>query len=267
MHALAEAFKLSRCEQCWITVAAVVPPYEGDLGMTAFGNVARSLRQPYERAIAAAQKMASEQKVLVKTVLEFGEPFERIADLAEGENCDVIIMGRSGRRSLQHSVIGSVTSRVIGYSQRDVLVIPPNSALAWRSLLIATDKSRFSRIAERKAIEFSRAYQAVLHALVAVDLPDELYGDAVDLVERLVNQAKQYLDQMKITDEAHGVTIVPAVREGVAAEVLLDYARAQQIDLIVLGSHGRSGLHRLLMGSVTESVIRSSPLPVLVVKT
>jgi len=266
MHALEEAFKLSRCEQCWITVVTVVPTYEGDLGMTAFGNVARSLREPYEKALAEAERRAAEQKIMVKTICEYGEPFERIVDLAEAENCDVIVMGRSGKRSLQQAFIGSVTSRVIGYGQKDVLVVPPDGVIGWSAILVATDGSGFSKVAESKAIEFTRAYQSALHAILVVDLPPELYGEAFDVVERLVHEAKDYLARVRISGEKSGVFLETAVREGDAAEVILGYAREKLIDAIVLGSHGRSGLRRLLMGSVAERVIRLSALPVLVVK-
>jgi len=51
--------------------------------------------------------------MLIKTVCEEGEPFERIIDLADAENCDVIIMGRTGRNNLERALVGSVTARVI----------------------------------------------------------------------------------------------------------------------------------------------------------
>jgi len=267
MHALEEAFKLARCEQCWITVVSVVPAYEGDLGMTAFGNVVEAFRAPYEKALAEAARRASGQKVLVKPVCEHGEPFERIVDLAEAENCDLIVMGRSGRRNFQRAVIGSVTARVIGYGQKDVLVVPPQASIGWSNLLIATDGSRFSKIAERKAIEFAQAYGAELHAIMSVDLPAEFYGEAFEVVERLVQEAKNYLLQVRDLAERSGVSVKTAVREGIAADVILAYAEEKKIDTVVVGSHGRSGLRRLLMGSVAESVIRASAIPVLVVKS
>jgi nucleotide-binding universal stress UspA family protein len=63
-----------------------------------------------------------------------------------------------------------------------------------------------------------------------------------------------------------GLTIVRSVVDGTAAEKIADYARQFQIDLIVMGTHGRSGLSHLLMGSVAESVLRNAPCPVLTIR-
>ncbi|HMK44927.1 MAG TPA: universal stress protein [Dissulfurispiraceae bacterium] len=266
IHALEESFRLARCEQCWITAVSVVPTYEGDLDMTAFGNVAKALREPCEKALREATACAQRHKALVKTVCEQGEPFERIADLAEAENCDVIVMGRSGKGNFQQAVIGSVTARVIGYSQKDVLVVPPAATLGWNAILVATDGSRFSKVAEAKAIDFAKAYGARLHIIMAVDLPDELYGEAFDVVEKMIQEAKVYLERVRAAAEQKGVATEVAVREGHTSDTIIAYAQERNIETLVLGSHGRTGLRRLLMGSVAENVIRTSRWPVLVVK-
>lgn len=266
MHALEEAFKLARCEQCWLTVVSVVPTYEGDLDMTAFGNVAKALSEPCQRALGEAQKRASERKMLIKTVCEQGEPFERISDLAEAENCDVIVVGRSTKSNMKQAAIGSVTARVIGYGQKDVLVVPPAAHIGWSSILLATDGSRFSKVAEKKALALAKAYGATLHVMMAVDLPAEFYGEAFDVVERLIHEAKSYLAQVRTRAVSSGVQVEVAVREGRTTDVLLTYAQERNIDILILGSHGRTGLRRLLMGSVAENIIKMSYFPVLVVK-
>lgn len=265
-HALKESFKLATNEKSWITVVSVVPPYQGDLDMTGVGDVMVLMRRPAEDALAAASKMAEEDRALIKTVLEEGETYERVLDLADAENCDLIIMGRRGLRQFERALVGSVTARVIGYSQRDVLVVPRDANVGWEKVLVATDGSRHSAIAVDHAINFAKAYGGTLNILSVVDMPDELYGEAPGLVEDLVSKAKGYVETAATQAKAAGVTTETFVREAEAYQAIIALATEQKVNTIILGSHGRTGLRRLLMGSVTEKVIGHATCPVLVVK-
>src|SRR5450830_110788 len=97
-HALKESFNLAVDEKSWITVVAVVPYYQGDLDMTGVGDLLAAMRKPAEDALTSAKKIAEEERALIKTVLEEGETYERILDVADAENSDLIIMGRRGLR-------------------------------------------------------------------------------------------------------------------------------------------------------------------------
>ncbi|MBA4372341.1 MAG: hypothetical protein C0402_05715 [Thermodesulfovibrio sp.] len=267
IHALRESFKLATNEKSWITVVAVAPPYQGDLDMVGVGNLLSSMRKPSDDALATAKQLAAGDRVLIKTVLEEGETHERILDLADAENCDLIIMGRRGLKRFERTLVGSATARVIGYSQRDVLVVPLESTVGWKKVLVATDGSRHSSIAVDHAINFARSYGGELNILSVVDMPDELYGEAPGLVEELVAKAQTYVNNARLKAEAEGVKAETFVREAEAFRAIVDIADEKKVDTIVLGSHGRTGLRRLLMGSVTEKVIGHAPCPVLVVKT
>ena len=85
--------------------------------------------------------LAETERVPLKTVLEEGEAWERITNLAEDEHCDLIVMGRRGLRRLERMMMGSVTARVIGHANRDVLVVPQGTALSFKRILVATDGS------------------------------------------------------------------------------------------------------------------------------
>src|SRR3990172_8432533 len=127
LHALRESFKLAAKEKSWITVASVVPPYEGDLDLVGIGYVQHAMRHPCEKALSEAARIAEAEGALIKTVCEEGVPHERIIDLAEAENCELIVMGKRGLSKVERMLVGSVTARVIGYGQKDVLVIPLNT--------------------------------------------------------------------------------------------------------------------------------------------
>lgn len=266
LHALEESFKLAQNEGSWITVVSVIPPYTGDLDLVAVGNIMASMRRPCDEALKKAQELADKHKVLIKTVCEEGEPYERIIDLAQAENCDLIVMGRRGLRRLERVLVGSVTARVIGYSPIDVLVIPRDTTVGFKKVLIATDGSRFSNVAEKKAIDFAKSYGGELTIISVVDVPPEFYAESPKTVDELINKAKSYVDAVKRDAELSGVRVETVVKEGEAYRVITDTAKEIGADVIVMGSHGRTGLKRLLMGSVTEKVIGHTPCPVLVVK-
>jgi len=267
LHALEESFKLAHNEGSWITVVSVIPPYTGDLDLVAVGGVMAAMRRPCEEALRKALELAEKQRALIKTVCEEGEPHERIIDLAQAENCDLIVIGRRGLRRLERVLVGSVTARVIGYSPIDVLVVTRDTNVGFKKVLIATDGSRYSELAKKRAIDFAGSYGGELVAVSAVDVPSELYAESPKTVEELVKKARSYVEAIKNEAGQTGIKTEVIVREGEAYRVITDTARETGANIIVMGSHGRTGLKRLLMGSVTEKVIGHTPCPVLVVKS
>jgi nucleotide-binding universal stress UspA family protein len=266
-NALLQAFRFALDEKCWITVTSVVPPYDGEIETIGIKDIRAVLRKPCEDALKDAQKYAEQERALVKTVCEEGEDHERIVDLAEAENCDLIIMGRRGLRPVEHMLVGRVTARVIGHSQRDVLVVPNGTTVGWNRIVFATDGSKFSAIAAERAIAFAKSYGGDMLVLSVVDVPSEFYAEAPQAVDDLVRQAKGYVAAVKAQAEAAGVKTETFVGEADAYQAVNKLAQDQHADMIIIGSHGRTGLRRLLMGSVAESVIGHAPCPVLVVKS
>jgi nucleotide-binding universal stress UspA family protein len=265
-NALHQAFKLANDEKCWITVTSVVPPYEGEIELVGVKDIRAALRKPCDEALAEVEKIAKTERMLVKTVCEEGEVHERIVDLADAENCDVIVMGRRGLRRIERALIGSVTARVIGHTQRDVLVVPLGTVVGWKKIVFATDGSKHSVKAAERAIQFAKSYGGELRVISVVDVPTEFYAEAPQAVDDLVRKAKGYVADVKKQAEAEGVKAETFVGEAEADEAITNLAKEQNADMIIIGSHGRTGLRRLLMGSVAEKVIGYAPCPVLVVK-
>ena len=141
-----------------------------------------------------------------------------------------------------------------------------------KKILVATDFSETSDEAVRHAQELATALRASLHLLhvVSADLgpgAPELWGVySDDLLKRLEAKAKTEMDQLCATLTRDGVVPHAATRLGGEADTINDYAREQEIDLIVIGTHGRGGVEHLLLGSVAEKVVRGAPCPVLVVR-
>ncbi|HWR89540.1 MAG TPA: universal stress protein, partial [Dissulfurispiraceae bacterium] len=265
-HALRESFKFAGCEECWITVTSVAPSYEGDLAFVGMVNVRDAMRQPTEKALSDAREAALSAGAMIKTVYEEGEPYERIVDLAEAENCDLIVTGRTGKGGIKKTLIGSVAARVIGYSRTDVLVVPPEAEIGWSKILFATDGSKFSEEAEAKAIDFAKSYGSQLKVIRVVDVPAEFYAESPNTLETMIEKARMGVVKIKRRAESEGVDTETFIGQGESPDIILNFAKEMEIGTIILGSHGRTGLRRLLMGSVAEKVIGYAPCPVLIAR-
>jgi nucleotide-binding universal stress UspA family protein len=135
-----------------------------------------------------------------------------------------------------------------------------------KTLLHPTDFSEAAEHALRMAVGLARDYHARLILMHAVE-PPVYYGElGVSFVptEEYRETAQERVDALVGSDPK--VTIESVVTEGIASAEILRVATDRHCDLIVLGSHGRTGIGRVLMGSVAEEVARRSPCPVLIVR-
>ena len=266
MHALREFLKFSKTENFSITVVSVIPAYEGDLASMWTDNITSSMKKACDVSLAEALKIAVEEGVPIETICEEGEIYERIIELADAENYDLIVMGKKGMSLIEKAFVGSVTSRVIGYSRQDVLVIPYGAKVSWKNILIATDGSLYGEAAARKAIEIAARYHSEIKALSVVDVTVEFMLRANEVYESLVAKAKEFTNGIKEKASAAGVKAETLVRDGEVYKVIIDTAKEHQTDMIVMGSLGRTGIKRLLMGSTAERVLGHATFPVLIVK-
>jgi len=134
------------------------------------------------------------------------------------------------------------------------------------SILLPTDFTSLSDLALGLACAMARDYGARLMVLNVVPPPVVAYGEGVippDPVNR-IKECDECLRNLKIPD--NNVRAERRLEEGDPATSIVDVARDEHVDLIVMGTHGRTGLDRLFMGSVAEQVIRKAPCPVLVTK-
>ncbi|MEW6502001.1 MAG: universal stress protein [Thermodesulfobacteriota bacterium] len=263
-NALTEACRLAKADKSWIKVLAVLPTYEGDLELIGVSRIGETISGPGQTLLSEARAIADAADVQALTNMAQGEPYERIVHVAEDENCDLIVMGRRGLTHLDRGLMGSVTARVIGHTPKDVLVVPATAAIDWRHVLLATDGSACSESAVAKAIGIARERNVRLTAASVAYTNDEISALAPEAVNALIRHAKGLLQEIQQQAAAEGVSLETAVREGEPAEAILALAAEIDASLIVMSSHGRKGLSRLLMGSVTEHVIGLGCCPVLV---
>ena len=145
--------------------------------------------------------------------------------------------------------------------------------IAIKNILVATDFGEAADSALSYGRELAGRFGATLHVLNVVEnfyvttFGAETYAAFVPEMQReLENAARKRLDEALIDSDGSGPATRPAVMtSGSAAYAIVDYARENNIDLIVMGTHGRRGFDRLLLGSVTEGVMRKASCPVLTV--
>ncbi|MBY0493399.1 MAG: universal stress protein [Cyanobacteria bacterium] len=141
-----------------------------------------------------------------------------------------------------------------------------------KRILVATDFSEPSANALAYGRDLARAYNATLHVLHVTDNMMLRYapevGFAVPEMQRDLDRAARCeLDQLISADNIRDLRVVPALESATnAAAAIVAYAKAQLIDVIVVGTHGRGAMKQLLMGSVAERVVRTAPCPVLAVR-
>jgi len=183
------------------------------------------------------------------------EPFQYIVDEAAKNNVEMIIMGRRGRIGLKRLMTGSVTARVIGYAPCKVLVVPKAAKVTYKNILVATDGSKYSEAASREAISIAKRTGSDLIVLSVATKDENLPA------------AKRSVNEVKKIAEKEGIRIEVLTTKGMPYEVIVKTAKEKDAGVIVVGSYGRTGIKRLLMGSVTARVIGHAECPVLVVKS
>ena len=252
--AIRVAIDLARRNKARLFIAGVAV-YNPEYATSVPGLEQAALDQAH-RSVAGAVEAASgvDHEVVIT---EAEEPWRGIVDAAEEYRADVIVMGRRGKRGLARGMVGDATARVIGHAPCSVLVAPRGARAYEHGFLVATDGSRFGDAAAWSAGHLARGAGLPLSVISAV-LPSHN--------ERRRREAVAAVDRVKLGLADQDILVTGVVAEGRPEQVILDQARHAGADLIVVGTHGRSGLDRLLMGSIAERVIGFSDVPVLAVK-
>jgi nucleotide-binding universal stress UspA family protein len=224
--------------------------------------------------LETVKEKAAKENVTCETIVRQGEDSYRyVVEEAEKKNVEMIVMGRRGRTGLKRLMMGSVTAKVIGHSPCNVLVVPRASRVDLKNILVATDGSRHSDAAAIEAVGIARRSGSKLTVISVVPSEAASPFDIVhsEMQRDMITEKEQKTAECNIRNirdiaEKEGIAFEGLVREGKPYEAIIAAAGEKNIDLIVVGSHGRTGFEKLLMGSVTERVIGLSPCAILVVK-
>lgn len=146
----------------------------------------------------------------------------------------------------------------------------------YEHILVPTDGSETAEQAVEQAVDVASKYGATIHALYVIDVDATSYSLGTEQVDRIRQGHLDEMPEVKAdADEAtgyvadaaaeRGVTVEEHVTTGEPTRAIRKFIDENDIDLVVMGSHGRSGLSRVILGSVAEKVLRRTRLPVLVV--
>jgi Universal stress protein UspA and related nucleotide-binding proteins len=141
----------------------------------------------------------------------------------------------------------------------------------FKRIMIATDGSENAEKAVSYGISFAKTIDAEVYALYVISTQQAVTtrtvkGWSKDFEEYLENKGKTAIADVEKLGQEAGVKIKPVLLKGIPAEKILEFAEENNIDLIVVGTHGLTGIKRFLIGSVAENVVRHSKIPVMVVR-
>lgn len=209
----------------------------------------------------------------LRTAVQEGQPVRTILDYAADHDVDFVAMGTQGRTGVDRYVAGSVAEGVVRQARVPVLTVRAtdrsDTAGEYADVLLPTDGSDYAARAVDPAIAVAERFDARVHVLHVVDVADVAtdadYTPPVELMERLEAEGRDVTEEVADRVREAGLEAVTHVQEGFPAADLLDYAEEQAVDLIAMGTAGKTGLNRFLLGSTTERVIRHASIPVLAV--
>ena len=219
------------------------------------------LRERLEQQI---QRVAPEGFDRALGYLEEGLPHRVLARLAHKIEPGLIVVGAIETHSRLLRALGSTADRVVRQAHCPVLVVRPGSAFPPARILAPVDLSETAGGTLRWALELlSQAglHAAALEALFVLGPAEASIHFSPEQISYLAREELKHFADREIA----GVHIERQVRSGMPWEQILQEAREIKADLLVLGTHGRSGLERLLLGSVTADVLREAACSVLVV--
>jgi len=206
-----------------------------------------------------------------RTAIRSGRPYRQILEYADTEDIDLIVMPTHGRTGLERLLLGSVTARVIRLADVPVLTACPDAELRYpyRRVLVPTDGSRCASAALDVAVGLASVADVPLTALSVVEgsrndanvrssvSRDRIDERAHDAVETAADVAREASVSDVSTAVVHGSSVHNEIEAHVAEN---------PIDLVVVGTHGRTGIDRYLFGGVTEKLVRTADVPVLTVR-
>lgn len=236
------------------------------------GNILDTLEEDGKQIVQQAAEQLSGRNLSVYTDVLQGIPDEMILEYADHQEADLIVMPTHGRTGVERTLLGSVAERVIRHSNSPVLTLRPDdfdATYPYESVLVPTDGSSCAQAALTTGIELVNTHEADLHLLTVLDT--EVFGlvkRSEEQVTELESEANDILTDSADQAATAGISdVTTAVQKGSSVHrEIISYVNRAEIDLIVLGTHGRDGIDRYVFGSVAEKLARMSPVPVMTVR-
>ena len=255
---------------------------------TTTGYVAdRSVSQVAEHAeslarteLTAIVTLLRSQRINTEVEVAFGDAADKIVEVARNKGCDLIAMSTHGRNIVSRAILGSVTDKVIRTAHVPTLTITPEKAKQyWKygvkisKILVPLDGSTSAEtvlpyvenLARRLSLEIILIEAVKIFNVYTPYSGAKLYNGDDHIAAEVEDDAEDYLNGVATRLRNKGLGVRCQVVRGPPGATIIEAAQAMPDNLIAMTTHGRSGFRRLMLGSVTEAVIRSSGDPVVVV--
>ena len=232
-------------------------------------------RQAAEKIQDQAKKWAEQYDLELETKTTVGVPHKQILEYVVDHEIDHVVMGSHGRSPITQPFVGHVTEAIARRAPVSLSIVPEQAGdieareLPGRILVPVDDSDQATA-----ALEFalSRFPEAPITALHVVESPVDYSREDIEgtYVERQLEPLEKRADELLASAEeratAHDREIRTATTHGKPGQSVIEYSSENEFDQIVMGSHGRSGISRILLGSVAEAVAQQSLVPVTIVR-
>lgn len=250
----------------------------------------RAYTQSAQAAFARLTTQYCDGLSVATTIIE-GRASISVLQYLDTHPTQLIVMGTHGRPWYQRVVIGSTAETILRSAPCPTLIVrnveKADVLPRLKTMLLPTDFSESGMVSEEWALQLAENKEVILLHAVENPLLDVYDPDHAEIdLRRIMEESREHPPRsaQPFWDHAHHVAhaklatlrqqflsmraqVEVMVREGPAAEDILHTAERRQVDLIIMSTHGRSGVRRLLLGSVAEKIIRAAPCPVLAVRS
>lgn len=246
------------------------------------GNALATMEKPdaaMKAYLDSAVSMLSGVDVKATTATATGDAAEAILHYASTYDCDLIAMSTRGRSALRRGLMGSVTDAVVRASTVPVLAVGPNSVDgkdldgAIRSIAVPLDGSEMAETILPHVENLASLLSLEVVLLRVVRMVPWAYGahervplDTTEIEEALEEEARDYLRLIEDRFKAKGIACRSEIMHGVPWDKIVSFSGKTDDMMVAISTHGRSGITRLVLGSVADMLIRSLGTPVLVVR-
>lgn len=237
-------------------------------------SIRAKIRTNADDRATALREAALDRGLKATAAVREGIPAKEIVEYADEQRIDAIAIGTSGRGGAARAVVGSVADKVVRTASVPVLTIAPNAAdsdRAFDPILLPTDGSEAAAAAAAVGLGLAEGLDATVHLLSVVEtdrskLLSSLSSEDPSASETLFRNTTDTAESVADTARDRGLDVAISVEEGDPAGTIVEYVDAESIGLVAMGTAGRGGFGRALLGSVADEVVRTASAPVLTVR-
>ena len=237
-------------------------------------DMLRDLPERLRAQLESTAERLRPEHAKITTSLREGVVHSKIIERAAEIHADLIVIGTHGHTGLTHVLLGSVAERVVRMAPCPVLTVGPSPRSAGKArakIVCPVDFSGPSSAALDYAVELARTTDADLHIvhvipLLAYAVASKEPVDDPGFEARIRKDVKDRLQELQTKLSSATLNVTVSSIDGVPYEGIQRTAAEQGATMIVIGTHGHTGLDRLLLGSVAEKVVRTAHVPVLAVR-